>query len=211
MRAHRLYTRLSRVSLLPNTLSLWRTWKYRAPRRAWGAKGHRTLRRTGDSMGTAVDTIRNISHTSPYTLPLPGIYLLQGCLSGTWWYATAKSGPSYAFSTSAIPWHNDRMSSRSFIFRRFLCAICEILWPEKLRYTDNIARGHSFRLLRLISYSDWKCAFGAPEALTAFLCLLLLVLARYKAFYLKGNRPLLQASWRQGGINPRESVDGWYN
>ena len=45
-----------------------------------------------DSMGTAVDTIRNISHTLPYTLPLPGIYLLQGCVSGTWWYATVKLG-----------------------------------------------------------------------------------------------------------------------
>ena len=79
-------------------------------------------------MGTAVDTIRNISHTSPYTLPLPGIYLLQGCLSGTWWYATTHL-PSEAANcdTMTIPWQSDRMSSRSFIFSNFYCGPCEIL------------------------------------------------------------------------------------
>ena len=39
-----------------------------------------------------VDAIRNTSQTWPNTLLLPGILLLQGCMSGTWWYATAKSG-----------------------------------------------------------------------------------------------------------------------
>ena len=69
-------------------------------------------------MGTAVDTIRNISHTLPYTLPLPGIYLLQGCLSGTWWYATTHL-PAEAADNDGIPLQNDRMASRSSIFKNF--------------------------------------------------------------------------------------------
>ena len=77
-------------------------------------------------MGMPVDTIRNISHTLPYTLPLAGIYCYNGCLSGTWWYATTHLR-SEAANSDAIPFHNDRMSSRSFIFRNFYSGISEIL------------------------------------------------------------------------------------
>ena len=44
------------------------------------------------------------------------------------------------------------MASRSFIFRKFLCALHEILWHDKLRCTrTHTVSGHSFRLLRPIS------------------------------------------------------------
>ena len=77
-------------------------------------------------MGTAVGTIRNISHASPYTLPLAGIYCYNGCVSGTWWYATTHL-PSEAANFDHIPWHNERMASRSFIFRNISRGFSEIL------------------------------------------------------------------------------------
>ena len=103
-------------------------------------------------MGTAVSTIRNISHTSPYTLPLPGIYLLQGCLSGTctWWSATAKSG-STPRTTKPLPatttgWHHVASFSESFY------AAAPRFFDQKNYGTrTDTARGHSFRLLRPIS------------------------------------------------------------
>ena len=107
------------------------------------------LRRTGDSMGTAVGAIPNTSLTWPYTLTLSGIYCYNGCVSGTWCYATTQLEVWAAFSLSS-PWHNERMASRSFIFRKFLCPFSEILCPEKLRCTHIAVRGHSIRLLRQI-------------------------------------------------------------
>ena len=53
-------------------------------------------------MGTAVGTIRTTSHTLPYTLLLAGIYCYYGCMSGSWWPATAKSGPGTLFQ-EAVP------------------------------------------------------------------------------------------------------------
>ena len=53
-------------------------------------------------MGMPVDAIRNTSQAWPYALPLPGILLLQGCVSGSWWYATAKLGPG-AFTLKPFP------------------------------------------------------------------------------------------------------------
>ena len=78
-------------------------------------------------MGTAVDTIHNTSRISSYALPLVGIYCyMNGYVSGSWWYATTHL-PVEAADNDGIPLHNDRMSSRSFVFRKFLCAPCEIL------------------------------------------------------------------------------------
>ena len=116
-------------------------------------KATEPLRRTGDSMGTAVDTIRNISHTSPYTLPLPGIYLLQGCLSGTWWYATAKSGRlafiGVSFPGTTTGCHHVASFSEGFY------AVAPRFFDQKNYGTRTyIVSGHSFRLLRPISYSD---------------------------------------------------------
>ena len=114
----------------------------------------------GRGLPDGANTIRTITHTSLYTLTLAGIYCYNGCLSGTWWSATAKIGTEHTHST-VIPWYNDRMSSRSFIFRKFLCGIHKYLWPEKLWYTDT----HRTRTLLSATtsnlYSDWKCAFGA--------------------------------------------------
>ena len=104
-------------------------------------------------MGMPVDTIRNISHTSPYTLPLPGIYLLQGCLSGTWWYATAKSGRAthmgVAFPGTTTGWHDVASFSEGFY------ALSPCIFDQKNYGTrTRSVSGHSFRLLRPIFYSD---------------------------------------------------------
>ena len=60
-------------------------------------KATEPLRRTGDTTGTTVDTIRNTSCTSSYTLTLAGIYCYNGCMSPSWWYATVKLGPGTFF------------------------------------------------------------------------------------------------------------------
>ena len=104
-------------------------------------------------MGMPVDAIRNTSQTWSYTLPLPGILLLQGCLSGSWWYATAKSGPG-AFTLKAFPgtmtgWHHVASFSEGFY------AVPARFFDQKNYGTrTDIVSGHSFRLLRQISYSD---------------------------------------------------------
>ena len=112
-------------------------------------KAIETPRRTGDSMGTAVGAIPNTSLTWPYTLPLTGIYCYNGCVSGTWCYATTQMEVWAAFSASS-PWHNERISSRSFIFRRFLCCNLKHLCPEKLRCTNR----HRARTLLSATTSD---------------------------------------------------------
>ena len=104
-------------------------------------------------MGTAVDTIRNTSHTSPYTLTLSGIYCYYGCLSDTWWYATAKPGPStlmgVPFHCTTTGWHHVVSFSEGFH------ALPPKFFDQKNYGTrTNIVSGHSFRLLRPIFYSD---------------------------------------------------------
>ena len=47
-------------------------------------------------------TIRNVPRTLLYTLTVSGIYCYNGCVSGCWWSATAKSGPSTLFPR-AVP------------------------------------------------------------------------------------------------------------
>ena len=100
-------------------------------------------------MGTAVDTIRNISHTSPYTLPLPGIYLLQGCVSGTWWYATTPLRPR---SLIPMPFPCTMTGSHHVAsFSEGFHALCASIFDQKnYGARTDIARGHSFRLLRLL-------------------------------------------------------------
>ena len=100
-------------------------------------------------MGTPVGAIPNTSLVWPYTPTLSGISLLQGCLSGTWWYATTHI-PSEAANFDTIPLQNERMASRSFIFRNFYRGTCEILCPEKLRYRDT----HRTRTLLSATTSD---------------------------------------------------------
>ena len=114
-----------------------------------GRQRQQPLRRTGDGMGTPVDTIRNTSSIPPYTLPLAGIYCYNGCMSPTWWYATTHL-PSEAANYDGSPLHNDRMASRSFIFRNFYRGPSKILWPEKLRYTNK----HRERTLLSATTSD---------------------------------------------------------
>ena len=77
-------------------------------------------------MGTAVGTIRTTSHALPYTLLLAGIYCYYGSISGSWWHATTHL-TSEAAHSDAIPLLNDRMASRSFIFRNFYRGMPEIL------------------------------------------------------------------------------------
>ena len=96
-----------------------------------------------------VDTIRNTSQAWPYTLPLAGILLLQGCVSGTWWYATAKSGPGAIFRRP-VPgtmngWHHVASFSETST------ALSASIFDQKnYGARTDTARGHSFRLLRHI-------------------------------------------------------------
>ena len=100
-------------------------------------------------MGTAVGTIRNTSHTSPYTLPLAGIYCYYGCLSGSWWSATAKSGPGTLFQEAVpgttIGWHHAAPFSEGFYARP-----ASIFDQKNYGARTNIVSGHSFWLLRLL-------------------------------------------------------------
>ena len=73
-------------------------------------------------MGMPVDTIRNIALYTPATRYLLATRVYVGYLVVC--YSQIEAEHTYG---SAIPLHNDRMSSRSFIFRRFLCGPCEIL------------------------------------------------------------------------------------
>ena len=77
-------------------------------------------------MGTPADTIHNTSRISPYTFPLAAIYCYNGCLSGSWWYATPHL-PAEAADSDAIPWQSNRMASRNFIFSNFYRAVCKHL------------------------------------------------------------------------------------
>ena len=73
-------------------------------------------------MGMPVDTIRNIALYTPATWYLLATRVSVGYLVVCYSQIGAEAAPS-----TTSPWHNNRMASRSFIFRRFLCAGCEIL------------------------------------------------------------------------------------
>ena len=100
-------------------------------------------------MGTAVDTIRNTSQTLPYTLILTGIYCYNGCLSGSWRYATAKSGRlafiGVSFPATTTRWHHVGSFSEGFY------TLAARYFDQKNYGTrTDIVSGHSFRLLHLI-------------------------------------------------------------
>ena len=70
-------------------------------------------------MGKPVGTTRIVPRTLLYTLTVSGIYCYKGCLSGTWWSATAKSGRGtlmgVAFPGRMIGCHHVSSFSVSFL------------------------------------------------------------------------------------------------
>ena len=152
-------------------------------------KATEPLRRTGDSMGTAVDTIRNISHTSPYTLPLAGIYCYNGCVSGTWWSATAKSGRAtlmgVPFPCTMTGCHHVASFSEGFY------AVAARFFDQK-NYVPvtHIVSGHSFRLLRPIS-TPTENAPLARQSLTSL----------FDVFFLEPSKSRFQTTSRQNDVS----------
>ena len=99
----------------------------------------------GDGRGCDPQHLPHIGLYTPATR-----YLLATRVSVRYLVVCYSQVGALGIYRSAIPWHNDRMASRSFIFRRFLCAICEILWPEKLRSRNT----HRERTLLSATTSD---------------------------------------------------------
>ena len=112
-------------------------------------------------MGTAVGTIPNTSHTSPYTLPLAGIYCYYGCMSGSWWSATAKSGPG-TFFQEAVP-GTATGSHHVASFSEGFYALCASIFDQKNYVTRTyIVSGHYFWLLRLLPTPTENAPLARP-------------------------------------------------
>ena len=116
-------------------------------------KATEPLRRTGDSMGMPVDASRNTSQAWPYALPLPGILLLQGCVSGSWWYATIKLGPG-AFTMKSFPGTTTGCHHVASFSEDFYALAPRFFDQKNYGTRTHIVSGHYFRLLRPILYFD---------------------------------------------------------
>ena len=116
------------------------TWVYHEENTSASPAGHGAPKATEHSGGPGMDG--NGRGYDPQHLPYIGLYtpatryLLATRVCVGYLVVCYSQIGALSIYRSGIPLHNDRMASRSFIFRKFLCGTSEILCLEKLRSQD---------------------------------------------------------------------------